>query len=126
MARWEDLRRAILAKDIDGAERTWLELVESGSKDLRRFLECAQLMSRQPGGRREAGVLLGLLEDALQGSERYRELITIYGKMAELAPPDEGQLREKVIATATKAYPDRPDLEGLLEHSGLRGGPTPS
>jgi len=101
-----------------------LELVESGSKDLRRFLECAQLMSRQPGGRREAGVLLGLLEDALQGSERYRELITIYGKMAELAPPDDGQLREKVIATATKAYPDRPDLEGLLEHSGLRGGPV--
>ncbi len=124
MARWEDLRRAILAKDIDGAERTWLELIEAGSTDLRRFLESAQLMSRQSGGRREAGVLLGLLEDALQGADRNRDLIKIYGKMAELAPPDDGQLREKVIEAALKAFPDRADLEGLLEQSGVRGGPS--
>ena len=29
MARWDDLRRAILAKDIDGTERIWFELLEA-------------------------------------------------------------------------------------------------
>ena len=72
MARWDDLRRAILAKDTEGAERIWLELLESGPGDLPRFEEAANLVSKQPGGKRQAGVLLWLLVDSLKEADRHK------------------------------------------------------
>ena len=54
MARWDDLRRAILAKDTDGTERIWLELVEADPQDPTPFLEASDLAAKQPGGKRFA------------------------------------------------------------------------
>ena len=121
MARWDDLRRAILAKDTDGTERIWLELVEADPQDPTPFLEASDLAAKQSGGKRFAGSLLGLLEDAFKTKEHWNGLLPIYGRMASYAP-DEGTMREAVIEAAQKAYPDRADLEVLLEKSQVRGG----
>ena len=77
MGRWDDIRRAILAKDPDGTEQIWLELVESGPGDLPRFIEMSRLVARQPGGKRQAGVLLWLLIDALKNQERWRAAVSM-------------------------------------------------
>ncbi|MDJ0974191.1 MAG: transcription elongation factor GreA [Planctomycetota bacterium] len=121
MGRWDDMRRAILAKDPDGTEQIWLELVESGPGDLPRFIEMSRLVSRQPGGRRQAGVLLWLLVDALKTQERWRDLIGIYRQLADTAP-DDGTVRNEAVDAVTKAFAGREDLELLLERSGLRAG----
>ena len=60
------MRRAILAKDTDGTERIWLELVEADPQDPTPFLEASDLAAKQPGGKRFASSLLGLLEDAFK------------------------------------------------------------
>jgi transcription elongation factor GreA len=121
MARWDDLRRAILAKDTDGTERIWLELVEADPQDPTPFLEASDLAAKQPGGKRFASSLLGLLEDSFKKKEHWHGLLPIYGRISSYAP-DEGAMREAVILAAQNAYPDRRDLETLLEKSQVRGG----
>lgn len=121
MARWDDLRRAILARDTDAIERIWFELLEADPKDPVPFLEAADLAAKQTGGKRLAGSLLGLLSDHLTTKERWPALLPVLGRRAGYAP-DDGTLRTTVIETAQKAHPGRGDLEVLLEKSGVRGG----
>ncbi|MDJ0521816.1 MAG: GreA/GreB family elongation factor [Planctomycetota bacterium] len=121
MARWDDLRRAIIARDTDAVERIWLELLEADPKDPVPFLEAADLCAKQSGGKRLAGSLLGLLNDHLTEKERWDALLPVLGRIAGYAP-DDGTLRGRVIEVAQKAHPDRGDLEVLLEKSGVRGG----
>ncbi len=121
MARWDDLRRAITARDTDATERIWFELLEADPKDPAPFLECADLQSRQPGGRRLAGSLLGLLVDAFKSKERWSALLPVLSKIAAIGP-EEGSLRSDAIEAAEKAYPERSDLPVLVEASGLQGG----
>ena len=122
MARWDDLRRAILARDTDATERIWFELLEAGPKDPTPFLEAADLQSRQTGGKRFAGSLLGLLVDGFREKEQWGALIPVYARLASYQS-EEGDLRAAVIEAAEKSYPERSDLEVLLEKSGVRGGP---
>jgi transcription elongation factor GreA len=121
MARWDDLRRAILARDSDAVERIWFELLEADPKDPQPFLEAADLQARQTGGKRFASSLLGLLVDAFREHERWFPLIPVYARLAAYAA-DEGDLRTAVIEAAGKAYPDRRDLDVLLEKSQVQGG----
>ena len=121
MARWDDLRRAILSKDTDGTERIWLELIEADPNDPNPFLEGADLASKQPGGKRFASSLLGLLEDAFKQREHWLGLLPVYARLSSYAP-DDGTLRDAVIETAGHAYPGRADLEVLFEKSLVRGG----
>ena len=55
MARWDDLRRAIDARDTEGTERIWLELLESDLDSIDRFLA----ISRRPGASRAASARPG-------------------------------------------------------------------
>lgn len=123
MAGWEQLRRAIRARDVDATERIWFELLESDPRDPKPFIEAADIVSRQPGGRRAASGLLGLLVDVLKEKERHHALIPVYGRLASYAP-DDGTLREAVTEAAQQAFPEREDLDVLLEKSGVRGGPN--
>jgi transcription elongation factor GreA len=124
MARWDDLRRAILARDIDAAERIWLELLEDGPRDPGPFLEMAALLSRQQGGKRDANTLLGLLADAYKQKERWKDLLPVYEQLSGTSP-DDGTLRDAVVEAARGAHPDRQDLDTLIERSGLGKEPGP-
>lgn len=121
MGRWDDMRRAILAKDQDGTEQIWLELVEAGAQDLPRFLEMSRITAKQSGGKRQAGVLLWLLIDALKTQERWKDLVSVYRQLAD-TQPDDGTVRDETIAAVEKAYEGRADLELLMEKSSLRTG----
>jgi len=121
MSRWDDLRRAILARDTDGVERIWFELIEADPRDPVPFLEAADLAAKQTGGKRLAGSLLGLLGDHLKSKERWMALMAVDARLAGYAP-DDGTLRAEVIEIAQKAHPGRGDLDVLLEKSGVRGG----
>ncbi len=123
MARWDDLRRAILARDTDAVERIWFELLEADPRDPVPFIEAADMAAKQQGGKRLAGSLLGLLGDHLKGKERWDALLAVLGRISGYSP-DDGTLRNEVLETAQKAHPDRGDLEVLLEKSGVRGGPN--
>lgn len=120
MARWDDLRRAVKARDIEGAERIWFELIEADPSDPTPFLEVADLMSRQTGGRREASSLLSILADALKERGLFAQLLPVYTRWATYQP-DEGTLRADATEAARKAWSDRSDLEVLLEKSKLAG-----
>lgn len=122
MARWDDLRRAVKARDIDGAERIWFELIEADPSNPVPFLEVADLMSRQTGGKREASSLLSILADALKEKGLHGCLLPVYARWASYVP-DEGSLRNDALEAARKAWPERPDLEVLLEKSKLSGPP---
>jgi transcription elongation factor GreA len=121
MARWDDLRRAILARDTDATERIWFELLEANPTDPAPFIEAADLQSRQTGGKRLAGSLLGLLVDSFKEKERWGGLLPVFCRLAAFTP-DDSALRTDVIEAAQKAYPDRSDLEVLFEHSQVLGG----
>ena len=130
MARWDDLRRAILSRDQDTTEHIWLELLESGSQqegvegpgDLGRFLEASTLLARQQGGKRQAGSLLLALTTALTEAKRPRELLVPLARLAEVAP-DDGTVRQQVIDAAQAGWSDREDLEALIDGSGVRTAP---
>ncbi|MDF1702651.1 MAG: GreA/GreB family elongation factor [Planctomycetota bacterium] len=125
MARWDDLRRAITARDTDATERIWFELLEANPQDPSPFLELADLQSRQTGGKRLAGSLLGLLVDDLKSKERWQPLLPVLAKLATISP-DEGSLRSDAVEAAQKAAPERTDLDHLLDQSGVQGGGTAS
>ena len=86
MARWDDLRRAITARDTDAIERIWFELLEANPSDPAPFLELADLQSRQTGGKRLAGSLLGLLVDSFKGKEQWLPLLPVLSKLASISP----------------------------------------
>ena len=121
MARWDDIRRAILARDHEGTERLWNELLEAGPGDIARFLETARLLARQQGGKRQASVFLWSLIDALKGKEMWKDTLPVYRQICEFVP-DDGTVRAEVIAAVQKGYADREDLELLMDKSGLQAG----
>ena len=118
MARWQDLRRAIRNKDAEGAERLWFELIEAGAEDVAPFLDAADLAARQPGGKRQAGVLLHLLVDALKERGRHAALLPVYAGIARQGS-DDGTLRQSALEAVRLAHGDRKDLDTLIEQSGL-------
>src|SRR5262245_21492809 len=120
-ARWDDLRRAVAAKDSEGAERIWLELIEAEPTSVDRFLASAKEIAALQGGKRQAGLLLWMLADALKEKGRDRELIQVYSVLSTLGP-DDGTLRTALTEAAQRAHADRPDLTALLEKSGVPGG----
>jgi transcription elongation factor GreA len=122
-ARWDDLRRAVAAKDSEGAERIWLELIEAEPLAVDRFLAAGKEIAALQGGKRQAGLLLWMLADALKEKGRDRELIQVYSVLSTMGP-DDGTLRTAMTEAAQRAYADRPDLAALLEKSGVQGGPT--
>jgi transcription elongation factor GreA len=124
MARWDDLHRAIEAKDSEGAERIWLELIESDPEAIDRFLTASRAMAAQQGGKREAGILLWMLAESLKEKGKDRVLVRVLGQLARTGP-DDGSIRTGLIEACRRAYPERADLEGLLEKSGVLHGPTP-
>src|SRR5262245_47855885 len=123
MARWDDLHRAIEAKDSEGAERIWLELVESDPDAIDRFVAASQRLAAQQGGKREAGILLWMLAESLKEKKKDRELVRVLGQLARTGP-DDGSIRTALLEAARRAYADRSDLEGLLEKSGVAHGPS--
>ena len=98
MARWDDLRRAITAKDTDAIERIWFELLEADPSDPSPFLEMADLQSRQTGGKRLAGSLLGLLADAFKTKEHWRQVLPVLSKLASISP-EEGTIRKEFASS---------------------------
>ena len=50
MARWDDLHRAIEARDTESAERVWLELLETDLEHVDRFLDAAGRLAGKSGG----------------------------------------------------------------------------
>lgn len=122
-ARWDDLRRAIAAKDSEGAERIWLELIEADPTAVDRFLAAAKDVAAQQGGKRQAGLLLWMLADALKEKGHDRPLIQVLCVLAGMGP-DDGTLRTALTEAAQRAYSGRSDLEALLEKSAVKGGPA--
>ncbi len=121
MARWDDLHRAIAARDHEGAERIWLELLETDLESLPRLLEASRAMAGHSGGKRQAGLLLWMLAETLKEKGRAKDLIPVYVHLARMGP-DDGTVRTGLVAAAREAYGERADLEGLLEKSGMAGG----
>jgi len=121
MARWDALHRAIEAKDAEGAEQVWLELLETNLDAVDRFLDAARILAGKPGGKRQGGILLWMLAEALKESGKDRDLIRVYARLAGMGP-DDGTLRQGLVDAARRAYPDRADLDALLEKSGVVGG----
>ncbi|MHC5010779.1 MAG: transcription elongation factor GreA [Planctomycetota bacterium] len=121
MARWNDLHRALEAGDLEGAEPIWLELIESDLDSIAPYLDAADRMSRRQGGKRQASMLLWILAESLKEKERHRDLIGVYAAIAAMAP-DDGTLRTALQEAARNAFPEREDLDTLLEKSGVDGG----
>jgi transcription elongation GreA/GreB family factor len=124
-ARWEELDRAIRAKDGEAAERAWLELIEQDSGDAGKvdaFLKAAEGIMEKAGGRRQAGVLLWMLAGALKDKGSDRDLVRVYVRLARTAP-DDGTLRTAIVEAVRKGWAGRADVEALLERSGVVGGP---
>ncbi len=121
MARWDDLHRAIEAKDHESAERVWLELIETDLDAVDRFLDAARTLAGISGGKRQGGILLWMLAEALKEQGRDRELIATYSQLASMGP-DDGTVRQGMIDAARRVWPERSDLDGLLEKSGVVGG----
>ncbi len=121
--RWDELERAILAKDSDAAERMWLELLESDPGNVDGFLKAADGITDRAGGRRQAGVLLWMVAGALKDKGRDRDLVRLYARLAKIAP-DDGTLRTALTEAVRKGYAGRADLEELLERSGVVNGPA--
>ena len=124
MARWDDLHRAIEAKDTEGAERIWLELLETDLGAVDRFVSAARVLAEHSGGKRQGGILLWMLAESLKEKDRHRELIDVYVALSRMGP-DDGTVRQGLVDAARRAYPERSDLDGLLEKSGLLGGEAP-
>src|SRR5262245_19287993 len=120
-ARWDELERAIRAKDSDAAERLWLELLERDSGHVDGFLKAAEGIAERAGGRRQAGVLLWMVAGALKDKSRERDLVRIYCRLAKIAP-DDGTLRQALLEAVRAGYASRQDVEALLERSGVVGG----
>ncbi len=118
MARWEDVRRAILAKDIDGTRDLWMQMVELSPENLAPFIDAADLSARQPGGKRHAVALLEMLLEGLTEQGRQGDTIGVFAKLAELAP-ENLTIRPAVISIAREAYAERADLESMLDLSGV-------
>jgi len=121
MARWDDLHRAIEAKESESAERVWLELIETDSDAVDRFLDASRTLAGKPGGKRQGGILLWMLAEALKEKGADRELIAVLAQLAGMGP-DDGAVREGLVEAARRACPDRADLDALLEKSGVVGG----
>jgi len=120
-SRWDELERAIRAKDSDSAERLWLELLERDSGNVDGFLKAADGIAEKAGGRRQAGVLLWMVAGALKDKDRARDLVRLYVRLARIAP-DDGTLRTALADATRAAYATRADVEALLEKSGVVGG----
>jgi len=119
--RWDELERAIRAKDSDAAERLWLELLESDSGNVEGFLKASDGITEKAGGRRQAGVLLWMVAGALKDKGRDRDLVRLYVRLARIAP-DDGTLRQSIVDAVRRGYAARGDLEALLDKSGVVGG----
>jgi transcription elongation factor GreA len=120
--RWDELERAIRARDSDAAERIWLELLEQDLSSVDGFLKAADGIAEKAGGRRQAGVLLGMVAAALKDKGRDRDLVRLQVRLAKVAP-DDGTLRTALTESVRRAYAGRADVEQLLEKSGVVGGP---
>ncbi|MCC7137544.1 MAG: transcription elongation factor GreA [Planctomycetes bacterium] len=120
-ARWDELERAIRAKDSEAAERLWLELLERDPGHVDGFLRAADGIMERAGGRRQAGVLLWMVAGALKDKGRERDLVRLYVRLAKIAP-DDGTLRQALVDATRTAYASRADVEALLERSGVVGG----
>ena len=120
-SRWDELERAIRAKDSDAAERLWLELLEHDSGNVEGFLKAADGIAEKAGGRRQAGVLLWMVAGALKDKGRDKDLVRLYVRLAKIAP-DDGTLRQATVDAVRRGYAGRPDLEQLLDKSGVVGG----
>src|SRR5262245_13625446 len=120
-SRWDELERAIRAKDSDAAERLWLELLERDSGHVDGFLKAADGIVERAGGRRQAGVLLWMVVGALKDKGRERDLVRLYCRLAKIAP-DDGTLRTALVDAVRAGYATRADVEALLDRSGVVGG----
>jgi transcription elongation factor GreA len=118
--RWDELERAIRSRDGDAAERIWLELLEQ-DLSVDGFLKAADGIAEKAGGRRQAGVLLGMVAAALKDKGRDRDLVRLQVRLAKVAP-DDGTLRTALTESTRRAYAGRADVEQLLEKSGVVGG----
>ena len=122
--RWDELERAIRAKDSEAAERLWLELLEQDPGNVDGFLKGADGISERAGGRRQAGVLLWMVAGALKDKGRDRDLVRLFCRLARIAP-DDGTLRQALIEAVRAGYAERSDVEALLDKSGVVGGAAP-
>jgi transcription elongation factor GreA len=120
-SRWDELERAIRAKDSDAAERVWLELIEHDPANVEGFLKGADGIAERAGGRRQAGVLLWMVAGALKDKGRDRELVRLYSRLSKIAP-DDGTLRQALTDAVRRGYAGRADVEQLLERSGVVNG----
>lgn len=122
MARWDDLHRAIEARDPEGVERIWLELLDTDLDAVDRFLDAVRALVRQSGGKRQGGILLWMLTESLKEGGRPRDLIAVHVELARMGP-DDGTVRQGLVDASHAAWPERADIEALLEKSGVIGGP---
>ena len=120
-ARWDELERAIRAKDGEAAERVWLELIEQDPDAVDAFLKAAEGIMERAGGRRQAGVLLWMLAGSLKDRGADRDLVRVYVRLARVAP-DDGTLRTAIVEAVRRGWAARADVEALLERSGVVGG----
>jgi transcription elongation factor GreA len=120
-ARWDELERAIRAKDGEAAERVWLELIEQDPGNVEAFLKAAEGIMERAGGRRQAGVLLWMLVGSLKDRGEKRDLVRVYVRLARVAP-DDGTLRAAILEAVREGWAGRADVEALLEKSGIVGG----
>ncbi len=119
MALSEALRNHLALANLDAVESAWLAHLEENPTDLDFFTEVSRAVATEAGDPSTAELLLDMLDENLQGDERWVERLKLMRAVGDLMFQG-SEMHEEILYTLEKIYGERTSFSLLLEKVGLK------
>lgn len=106
--------------EIQALENLWMDMLEAGCEDREEMLEALAILTRNGKGQ-QAGALAWMWLETEQERSESEELLDLVREMI-VRCDDSDDLRRAAVGLYQKVYADRPEIQNLIDMSGLSGG----
>ncbi len=105
--------------EIRAIENLWMEMLEAGTEDREEMLEALAILTRNGKGQ-QAGALAWMWLETEQERSEPQDLLNLVREMI-VRCDDSDDMRQAAVGLYQKVYADRPEIQNLIDVSGLSG-----
>jgi len=115
-----DLHVLARERDFDALEAAWMRRLDPEPRDLDELFRVAGYLARRKFPEQAEVLLWSLVATVTEKADAARALEV--AKRAALIAPEAESLREEVVSLYKAVWPETPNLDGILEASGIASG----